>query len=177
LSSVTTALTILMITLGQNYQVSQALIWLTGSVYGRSWAEFWSLLPWLVVFLPVALLYSRHLNALNLGDEVAKGIGVRVELDRGILILTSVALAASAVATAGTIAFVGLMAPHISRQLVGPYHGSLIPTAAMTGGTLVVLADLLGRTMFAPIEVPCGIITAAVGAPYFLYLLYRNRDA
>ncbi len=176
LSAIASALTTVMIVTGEIFEVSRALIWLTGSVYGRTWEQIWPLLPWLALFVPLALLRSRHLNALNLGDEVARGLGVRVELERGLLILTSVALAASAVATAGTLAFVGLIAPHIARLLVGPSHGGLLPTSAMIGGALVVLADLVGRAAFAPIEIPCGIVTAAVGAPYFLYLLYRGRN-
>ncbi len=175
LSAVATALTTFMITFGDIYQVSQALVWLTGSVYGRSWEQVLILLPWLAVFMPVALLRFRHLNALNLGDEVARGLGSRIELERGLLVLSSVALAASAVATAGTIGLVGLMAPHIARRLVGPAHGGLLPVSAMTGGAMVVLADFLGRALFAPVEIPCGIVTAAVGAPFFLYLLYRTR--
>jgi len=175
LSAVATALTTFMITFGDIYQVSQALVWLTGSVYGRSWERVLTLLPWLAVFMPLALLRFRHLNALGLGDEVATGLGARVELERGLLVLASVALAASAVATAGTIGFVGLMAPHIARKLVGPAHGGLLPVSAMTGGATVVLADLVGRTLFAPVEIPCGIVTAVVGAPFFLYLLYRTR--
>lgn len=174
LGAVAGAFTTLMITFGEINQVSQALIWLTGSVYGRSWEEVWSFLPWLLVFVPLALFYSRHLNALGLGDDVAKGLGGRVERDRGLLILTSVALAASAVATAGTIGFVAFIAPHIARQLVGPNHGGLLPASAMTGGVIVVLADLIGRTVFAPVEVPAGIVTSIIGAPYFLYLLYRS---
>jgi len=175
LSAVATALTTFMITFGDIYQVSQALVWLTGSVYGRSWEQVLTLLPWLAVFMPLALLRFRHLNALGLGDEVATGLGARVELERGLLVLASVALAASAVATAGTIGFVGLMAPHIARKLVGPAHGGLLPVSAMIGGATVVLADLVGRTLFAPVEIPCGIVTAVVGAPFFLYLLYRTR--
>ncbi|MBA3585806.1 MAG: iron ABC transporter permease [Gemmatimonadetes bacterium] len=175
LSAVATALTTFMITFGDIYQVSQALVWLTGSAYGRSWEQVLTLLPWLAVFMPLALLRFRHLNALGLGDEVATGLGARVELERGLLVLASVALAASAVATAGTIGFVGLMAPHIARKLVGPAHGGLLPVSAMTGGATVVLADLVGRTLFAPVEIPCGIVTAVVGAPFFLYLLYRTR--
>lgn len=174
LGAIAGALTTLMITFGEIDQVSQALVWLTGSVYGRSWEQIWPFLPWLFVFVLLALLCSRHLNALNLGDEVAKGLGVRVERERGLLVLASVALAASAVATAGTVGFVAFIAPHIARQLVGPNHGGLLPTAAMTGGAIVVLADLVGRTIFAPIEIPCGIVTSVVGAPYFLYLLYRS---
>ena len=177
LSAVAVSLTTLMITFGEIQQVSQALVWLTGSVYGRTWEQVWPLLPWLIVFVPLAFAHARHLNALNLGDEVAKGLGVRVELERGILVLTSVALAASAVATAGTIAFVGLMAPHIARRLAGPSYGGLLPVAAMTGGALVVLSDLLGRALLAPIEIPCGIVTSVVGAPFFLYLLYKQRNS
>jgi len=177
LSAIAGALTTFLTTFGEINDVSRALVWLTGSVYGRSWEQLWPLLPWLVVFLPIAFLGARHLNALSLGDEVAVGLGVRVEIMRAVLLLVSVALAASAVATAGTIGFVGFVAPHIARQLVGPSHGGLLPASAMTGGALVVLADLVGRTAFAPIEIPCGIITSVVGAPYFLYLLYRSRNA
>jgi iron complex transport system permease protein len=125
--------------------------------------------------VPISLSLSRHLNVLNLGDDVAKGLGSRVEWERGLLVLVAVALAGSAVATAGTIAFVGLIAPHVGRQLIGVNHQNLLPVTALLGGLLVTLADLVGRTLFAPIELPCGVITAAIGAPFFLYLLVRNR--
>jgi iron complex transport system permease protein len=169
-------LTDIMITFGEINTVSQALVWLTGSVYGRTWSQVWALIPWIVIFGSVALFLARELNILNLGDEVARGLGSQVEWQRGLLLLTSVALAGASVATAGTISFVGLMAPHLGRQLVGVSHQGLIPVAAMMGGMLVVCADLLGRVMFAPLELPCGIIIAAVGAPYFVYLLIRNRS-
>lgn len=174
LGAIAGAATTFMITFGNIYEVSQALIWLTGSVYGRSWDEVASFLPWLLVFVPLVLILSRQLNALSLGDEVATGLGSRVERERGFLILASVALAASAVATAGTIGFVAFIAPHIARQLVGPNHGGLLPVSAAVGGVIVVLADLAGRTIFAPVEIPAGIITSIIGAPYFLYLLYRS---
>ncbi|CAN5652945.1 iron ABC transporter permease [soil metagenome] len=176
LGAIATALTTTMIVFGEIFEVSKALVWLTGSVYGRTWEQVWPLLPWLVVFVPLSFALSRNLNALNLGEEVARGLGSRVEVERGILLLCSVALAAAAVATAGTIAFVGLIAPHIARRFVGPSHGGLLPTSAMTGGALVVLADLVGRVSFGAVEIPCGIVTAAIGAPFFLYLLYRNRN-
>lgn len=175
LAAIAGALTTLMITFGEINTVSQALVWLAGSVYGRSWEHVVSLLPWLIVLVPLAFVLAQQLNMLNLGDDVARGLGSRVEWQRGLLLLTSVALAGASVATAGTIGFIGLIAPHLGRQLVGPTHEGLIPTAAMMGGMIVVVADLLGRTLFAPIEIPCGVITAAVGAPYFLYLLVRNR--
>lgn len=175
LSTIAGAFTSLLITFGDIYSVSDALVWLAGSVYGRTWEQVFSFLPWLIVFVPMALILARHLNALNLGDDVAKSLGTRVEWQRGLLVLVGVALAGGAVATAGMIGFVGLIAPHIGRQLVGTNHQGLIPISALLGGMLVILADLLGRTMFAPIEIPCGVVTAAIGAPYFLYLLIRNR--
>ncbi|MCF4965901.1 FecCD family ABC transporter permease [Nostoc sp. CMAA1605] len=175
LSAIASAFTSLLITFGDIYSVSDALVWLAGSVYGRTWEQVFSFLPWLIVFVPMALILARQLNALNLGDDVAQGLGTRVEWQRGLLVLVGVALAGAAVATAGMIGFVGLIAPHIGRQLVGTNHQGLIPTSALLGGMLVVIADFFGRTMFAPIEIPCGVVTAAIGAPYFLYLLIRNR--
>lgn len=169
------ALTELMITFGNIDDVSQALVWLAGSVYGRSWGQLASFTPWLLIFGLLSLCLSRELNALQLGDDVALSLGSRLEWQRGWLLLCSVALAGSAVATAGSIGFVDLMSPHIARQLVGPSHEGLLPTAALTGGLVVVAADLIGRLLFAPIELPCGIVTAVIGAPYFLYLLVRAR--
>ncbi|MEO0458288.1 MAG: iron ABC transporter permease [Cyanobacteria bacterium P01_A01_bin.114] len=174
-SLIAAALTELMITFGNIYDVSQALVWLAGSVYGRSWAQVLAFTPWLMVFGGLSLLFSRELNALQMGDDIARSLGSRLEWQRGWLLLSSVGLAGAAVATAGSVGFVGLMAPHIARQLVGPSHQGLLPTAALTGGMVVVVADLLGRLLFAPIELPCGIITAIIGAPYFLYLLIRTR--
>lgn len=176
LSAIATAATSLLITFGQIYNVNEALVWLAGSVYGRSWQQVFSCLPWLIVFIPLAFSQARHLNTLNLGDDVAKNLGISVEWQRGLLVLVAVALAGAAVATAGLIGFVGLMAPHLGRQFVGTNHEGLMPTAALLGGIMVVVADLLGRTLFAPVEIPCGVVTAAVGAPYFLYLLIRNRQ-
>lgn len=175
LSAIASAFTSLMITFGSIYDVNQALVWLAGSLYGRTWQQFFSLLPWIIVGVPIALSLSRQINVLNLGDEVAKGLGSRVEWQRGLLVFVAVALAGSAVATAGTIAFVGLIAPHAGRQIIGANHQNLLPVTALLGGLLVTLADLVGRVIFAPIELPCGVITAAIGAPFFIYLLIRDR--
>jgi iron complex transport system permease protein len=175
LGAICGALTNLMITFGEIYDVQRALMWLTGSVYGRSWEEFWPLLPWLIVFVPLAFVLSRDLNALNLGEEVARGLGSPVTVRRGVLLITAVALAGSTVAAAGTIGFVGLMAPHLARRLVGPDHSGLLPTAGVLGALIVVAADLVGRTIFAPIELPCGLITAVIGAPFFIALLWQQR--
>lgn len=176
ITALASAIASTIITFGDIDSVGQALIWMTGSVYGRNWQHIRAFLPWLVVFVPLSLLLARDLNALNLGDDVARGLGNSVERQRTLLVFTSVALAGASVATAGTVGFVGLIAPHLARNLVGAAHEGLLPTAALLGGIMVALADLAGRLLFAPIELPCGIITAIVGAPYFLYLLYRNRN-
>jgi iron complex transport system permease protein len=176
LSAIAGAFTSLLITFGNIYDVNSALVWLAGSVYGRTWEQLFSLLPWTIVFVPMAFVMTRHLNVLNLGDDVAKGLGSQLEWQRGLLVIVAVALAGASVATAGTIGFVGLIAPHVGRQLVGTNHQGLLPVSALIGGLLVVLADLVGRSLFAPIEIPCGVMTAAIGAPYFIYLLIRQRD-
>jgi iron complex transport system permease protein len=176
IAAVGQALINMVIAVSKTTRVAETMIWLTGSVYGRSWEHLRPMLPWLAVFIPAALLLARHLDALSFGDDVARGLGSRVEWYRGLLLLTSVALAGASVAAAGTMGFVGLISPHMARRLVGPGHNGVIPVAGMMGGLIVVSADLLGRMLFAPIEVPCGVITAAVGAPYFLYLLYRSRN-
>lgn len=175
IAAVTSAFTSLLITFGNIDDVSQALVWLAGSVYGRSWEQVFSFLPWLIVFIPLALVKSPQLNALALGDEIAKGLGSQVEWQRSFLLLISAALSGAAVATAGTISFVGLIGPHIARQLVGANHQGLIPVAGITGAMIVVLSDVLGRALFAPVELPCGIITAIIGAPYFIFLLINSR--
>lgn len=175
LGAVTNALTTILITFGNINNVQRALIWLTGSVYGRTWDDLWALLPWIGVCGALALYLARDLNALNLGDDVARGLGSPVELRRGLLLLAAVALTGASVAAAGTIGFVGLMSPHIARRLVGPDHTGLAPIAGMVGAVVVTAADLVGRTLVAPTELPCGLITAAIGGPFFLYLLWRQR--
>ncbi|MEB3213594.1 MAG: iron ABC transporter permease, partial [Leptolyngbyaceae bacterium] len=156
-SLMTGAITNILTTFGNINSVSQALVWLAGSVYGRSWDEVNAFLPWLFIFVPIALIMARDLNVLNLGDEIARGVGTPLEWRRGILLVSSVALAGASVATAGTIGFVGFIAPHIARRLVGPSHEGLLVTSALTGGLLVIGADLIGRSLFAPIELPCGL--------------------
>jgi iron complex transport system permease protein len=99
-----------------------------------------------------------------------------IQRDRLILLLIATALAGSAVAIGGAIGFVGLLAPHIARKLVGSAFGEVLPTAALVGALMVIIADLIGRTLFAPLDLPVGIFTAGIGAPYFIFLLYKNRN-
>ncbi|WP_088833681.1 FecCD family ABC transporter permease [Paenibacillus tyrfis] len=154
--------------------VNTALIWLSGSLWGRSWDQVLQVLPWMLLLIPLAWLLAVHLDVIRLGDPVALGLGVKVELLRASLLAMAVALTGSAVAVVGTIGFVGLIVPHAARQLVGGRHRILIPTAALLGGLLVLVADALGRGLVLPVEIPAGLVVSAVGGPYFLYLLWRQ---
>lgn len=156
-------------------QLNAALAWLTGTLWGRGWDQIFQLLPWVLVLLPVAMLLARRLDVLGLGDDVATGLGERVEVIRIALLLCGVALGSVAVAISGTIGFVGLVAPHMARRLVGPRHAVMLPGSALIGTMLLILADTAGRGIKPPVEIPAGLITALIGAPYFLYLLARQR--
>ncbi|GGH76424.1 iron complex transport system permease protein [Pullulanibacillus pueri] len=175
LSAGAKAFTDLMLVLGPSYLASQASIWMTGSVNGASWTSVLILFIWIFVFLVLSLSLSRRLNAQTFGEKIAVGIGNNLRRDRVLLLIISTALAGGSVAYAGTISFIGLMAPHMARRLVGSSYGSLIPVSGLLGGLVVMLSDLIGRTVFLPLEVPAGVFTAAIGAPYFIYLLYKTR--
>ena len=151
-----------------------ALTFLTGTVYGADSARLLSVLPWAAVLLPAALLLSRTLDVLNLGEDLATGLGTRVNPARLLSLGVGVALAGAAVTGAGILGFVGLLAPHLARLLVGAKHGRMLPVSMLLGALLVLAADTLGRALLPPLEVPAGIFTTLVGAPYFLYLLRRS---
>nr|WP_308640088.1 iron ABC transporter permease [Paenibacillus silvisoli] len=165
-----------MLVMNPNYTASQAYIWLTGTVYGTDWEMIRSLVPWVVVFIPLSFLFARNVNVLQLGDDIAMGVGTAVQRQRFMLLLISVALAGAAVSVGGAVSFVGLIAPHMTRKLVGPAFGGALPIAALIGGLMVVTADTVARTAFLPYDIPVGVFTAGIGAPFFIYLLYRHRN-
>jgi len=169
--------TTLFMILGPIYRASQANIWITGSVYGATWKNVAILAPWALLLIFCSFIAARNLNIQELGEEIALGAGASLQKQRILLLLLSTALTGGAVAFAGGIGFVGLMAPHLARKLVGSSFGALLPVAALLGSILVMIADLLGRTLFAPLEIPAGVFTAAIGAPYFIYLLYKSRNS
>ncbi|UTR11069.1 iron ABC transporter permease [Evansella sp. LMS18] len=170
------ALTTMMIVLSDIATAGRAYLWMTGSIYGANWSDVYGLLPWVIVLIPVTVFLARTVNVKELGDDVARGLGVQVQLFRFLLLFISVALAGSAVAFAGGIGFVGLIAPHIARKLIGASFAALVPAAALTGGLIVTLADVVARTAFLPSDLPAGVFTAGIGAPFFIYLLYKNRN-
>ncbi|WP_372660471.1 FecCD family ABC transporter permease [Cohnella sp.] len=156
---------------------SKSVTFMTGSIYGSSWEkDVLTLLPWVAILLPLTWLQARHVNVQGLGDEVASSAGANVQRQRLILLMLSVALAGAAVAIGGAIAFIGLMAPHIARKLVGPAFGSLLPVSALLGALILLIADIVARTIHYPQDIAAGVFTAAIGAPFFLFLLYRQRN-
>ncbi len=122
-------------------EINAALVWLTGSIWGKSWNDVLLLAPWILLLVPVSILLANRLDILNLGDDVAEGLGEPAERTRGILLAVAVALAGASVAVVGSLGFLGLIAPHIARQLVGNRHQLLLPTAAVMGMLLLLLAD------------------------------------
>ncbi|MBB6730499.1 FecCD family ABC transporter permease [Cohnella zeiphila] len=174
-SGISAAMIVLTIRLSPDqYQFVQT--WLAGSIYGTNWKFVLALLPWLAVLIPYVLLKAKALNVLSLGDALATGLGARTERERLGLLAASVALAGACVAVGGGISFVGLIAPHLARQLVGSRHQVLIPAAALTGSLLVIAADTVSRSILQPSGVPTGIVVTVIGAPYFLYLLARTKS-
>jgi iron complex transport system permease protein len=155
--------------------LQRVIFWLMGGFSGRSWPHLVMAAPLVAVGLAVAWLYGRDLNALLLGDEAARSMGVDVVRARRLLITCGGMMAAAAVASAGLIGFVGLIVPHVLRLLVGPDHRRLVPAAALGGATLLVLADLAARVTWPGAELPVGILTAMLGAPFFLVVLLRER--
>ncbi|MDP4098395.1 iron ABC transporter permease [Paenibacillus sp. P96] len=170
------AVTTFFMILSPIHNASQANIWLIGTVNGTNWGDVAVLAPWITVISLVTWGAARKLNVQQLGDSLATGLGSHVGRQRLYLLLLCTALVGGAVAFAGGIGFVGLIAPHIARKLVGSSYGALIPAAALIGALLVMGADLMGRTLFSPLEVPTGVFTAAIGAPYFIYLLFKSRS-
>lgn len=155
----------------------RATIWLAGQIWGTDWRYVLALLPWIAILIPFTFYKARYLNVLQLGDTLATGLGAKVEKERRLLLFIAVALAGACVAVGGGIAFLGLVAPHLARRLVGPKHQWLIPTSALLGALLLLVADTLGRNLLAPSEIPVGIVVAILGAPYFIYLLMKTNDA
>lgn len=155
--------------------LARTVSWLMGSLAGRGWPELEQAAPGIAVGALAVWLLARPLDALAEGEDVARSLGLRVRLAVGLTVAAASLAAAAAVAAAGIIGFVGLIAPHIARRLVGEAHAVLIPASALLGGVLLVLADTVARTLTAPTELPVGVVTAALGGPFFLYLLQRRR--
>jgi ABC-type Fe3+-siderophore transport system permease subunit len=158
----------------QAHGIGSALVWLTGTLAAIDMKRVWETLPWIAVLVPLVSFYAHRLDLLQLGDDMAHGLGVAVERTRRVTLLFAVLLASACVAVAGSILFIGLIAPHMARKLVGSRHAVLLPASALIGTLMLLVADAIGRGVDAPVELPAGMVTAVIGAPYFVYLLTRS---
>jgi iron complex transport system permease protein len=158
-----------------NWQIAQEIVfWMMGGLDARTWTHVWLCAPFIVLGLIAALLQTRDLDLLQLGEETAASFGVDVEASKRMLTLTAAILTGSAVAVAGMVGFVGLVVPHAIRLILGPSNRVLIFASALTGGVFLIMCDILARTIHPPTEVRLGIVTALFGGPLFIVLLMRQ---
>ncbi|QCR54826.1 ABC transporter permease [Brachybacterium sp. SGAir0954] len=170
-----TALTTFVLLRSNPFDTPRVLTWLSGTTYGRSLADVVPVLVVLVLALPVVLALHRELDLLTIDEDTPQILGVPRERARLVVLALAAVLAAISVVAVGVVGFVGLVAPHLARALVGGRHLRMLPVAMLLGGVLVGVADLLGRMLIAPAQVPAGLLVAVIGAPYFLWLLWRSR--
>ncbi|WP_285590021.1 iron ABC transporter permease [Herbidospora sp. NBRC 101105] len=174
-ASAGTALTVLIIVETDPWNTATALTWLSGSTYGRTPLQLLPVAIALAVVVPLVVAQRRELDLLSLDEHTPRILGVPVEPARLTALAGAVLLTATAVSAIGVVGFVGLVAPHAARALVGGAHTRVLPVAALLGALLVSLADTLGRTVIAPAQIPAGLVTAMLGTPYFVWLLWRSR--
>ncbi|HEX2143355.1 MAG TPA: iron chelate uptake ABC transporter family permease subunit, partial [Glycomyces sp.] len=157
------------------WNIPKAMTWLSGTTYGRTADRLIPLVVALVVILPLMVFHRKEIDLLALDDDTPRILGVRLERTRLLLLGAAAVLTAAAVAVVGVIGFVGLVAPHLARALVGSRHTRVLPVAVLLGVLLVSLSDTLGRTVIAPAQIPAGLVCALIGTPYFIWLLWRTR--
>lgn len=168
------ALITVVVVLGEPEELRALYAWLVGSLIGRDWQHVWLALPWIAVALPVALLFGRPLNLLQLGDDMAEGLGLPVFRTRALIFTVAIALNAAVVAVCGPIGFVALVAPHMVRGLLRTSDArQVLPMSALLGALLLTGSDLLARELFSPAELPVGLVTVVIGSPIALFLLRR----
>ncbi|MET4223856.1 iron ABC transporter permease [Oerskovia enterophila] len=175
MSAGATALTTLVIVVVAPWNLNLALTWLSGSTYGRTLEHVVPVVLALLVVVPVAVLHRREMDVLALDEDTPRVLGLRLDRTRLLLLGASAVLTAAAVCAVGVVGFVGLVAPHAARALVGSRNGRVIPVSMLLGAVLVSVADTVGRTVIAPAQIPAGLTTALIGAPYFVWLLWRSR--
>jgi iron complex transport system permease protein len=154
--------------------IGSVILWMIGSLNGRVWSHWAILWPWALVTLIPAFASARWANVLQLGDETAVSLGLRVELTRATLLFLAVALAAGAVAIVGGVAFLGLVAPHLARRITGADARRVFPLSTVIGATLLTGADILAQVALPGVQLPVGAVVAVLGAPFFMYLLWRR---
>jgi iron complex transport system permease protein len=176
LSTLLVAISSLLLTLSvSNWEVAEEMIfWLNGGLDKRTWTHVWLCAPFILCGIALSLYYARDLDLLVQGEDAAAACGVDVESAKRAIIVIAALITGTAIAVAGAIGFVGLIVPHMVRMFVGPSHRSLLPATAVAGAAFVIICDLLARTLHPPVEFRLGIVTAAFGAPFFLFILVRK---
>lgn len=174
ISAITSAISAYMMVIFPIERTRPAIVWTMGSIYGSNWFDVRLALGFIVIALPIAVVLMHPLRSMLLGDLVTRSLGVPLERTRLLIILLGCALASIAVAIAGPIGFIALMVPHMARMIAGPPSGTVLIFTGLLGGIVLLLSDVLSQH-FLPVSLPVGVVTSAVGAPYFLYLLHRSN--
>ncbi|GKS14601.1 iron ABC transporter permease [Paenibacillus chitinolyticus] len=152
-----------------------AAVWTSGSIYNANWKYVVSILPWLIILIPLIRRSAYTLDLFQLEESSVKSLGVNVERQKGILLLGSIGLVSACVSVSGGIGFIGLMSPHIAKRLVGVHHNRVLPVSAVIGMLLVIGSDFIAKTVFMPVELPVGVMISIIGVPYFIYLLFKAK--
>lgn len=174
-SALFSAATSTILSFSNDYQMRQMVFWMMGGLSGRGYEHVYMITAPVLLGSAAMLVFARDLNVMLLGEEGARGVGVDPEVSNKILLTLASLVTGAAVSVTGTIGFVGLIVPHILRLIVGPDHRVLLPVSALGGASFLILADLIARVVARPIELQVGIVTAFIGAPYFIYLLRRSQ--
>ena len=156
-------------------EINTAMVWLTGSLWGRNWEQVPYIWLTLMVMLPLAFWLSWRIDVIGLGEEAATSLGINPSRIQFMALASAVVLASISVSVCGTISFVGLLAPHLARMLFGHNHKLLSPSSAILGALMVLASDTLARGIQPPLELPAGVLTSLIGAPYFVFLLQRYK--
>jgi iron complex transport system permease protein len=165
-----------LIFMSNDQQLRELTFWSLGSLGGASWPKIIAIIPFIALGLVLALGFAGGFNALALGEAEARHLGIPVQRLKRIAIVAVALLTGTAVAVSGSIGFIGIIVPHLLRLAIGPDHRFLLPVSVLFGAVLLTAADMVSRTIVAPAELPIGIVTALLGAPFFLWILLRNRN-
>jgi iron complex transport system permease protein len=157
--------------------VREVFQWILGRLSGATWSDVGNVTPYVVVSVVVLMLHRRHLDVFRVGDDEATTLGIPVQRTRLIIVIAATLGTAAVVSVSGLIGFVGLVVPHVIRLMAGASYRLLIPLSLLFGGGFLVLADVVGRQLMSPAETPIGVVTAFIGAPFFIYLLRTRRVA
>lgn len=152
-----------------------ANVWLMGSIWNADWSHIVAMLPWLILLLPILIRKAYFLDLFQLGEHSVISLGVAANKERNILLLASIGLVSACVSVSGSIGFVGLIAPHIAKRIVGVRYLRALPMSGAIGMLLLIVSDFIAKTVFTPVELPVGIVISIIGVPYFFYLLARAK--